>query len=118
MGQLWLTLLGAEATTWSLKFAAGRLRPPFLPGIEALSPSFPSAHATVALSLYGYLALVVAAGAPGHRRAVFVCAGAVIVLIGFSRVFLSLHYLSDVLAGYAVAAAWLWVGWRKAPRAP
>lgn len=118
VGPLWLTLLGAEATTWSLKFAAGRLRPPFLPGIEAASPSFPSAHATVALSLYGYLALVVAAGAPRRRRAVFFCAGALVALVGFSRVFLSLHYLSDVLAGYAIAAAWLWVGWRTASRAP
>jgi undecaprenyl-diphosphatase len=116
IGPLWLTLAGAEATTWTLKFAAGRLRPPHLDGIAAASPSFPSAHATVALALYGYLALTVAAGAPGRRRAILACAGVAIALIGFSRIFLSLHYLTDVLAGYAVAAAWLWIGWRMTPR--
>ena len=111
---LWLTLLGAEATTWGLKFATARVRPPNLEGIEVLSPSFPSAHATVALALYGYLALAVAAGAPGRRGTALALAGAFIALIGFSRIFLSVHYLTDVLAGYAVAAAWLWVGWRWA----
>lgn len=114
---LWLTFLGAEATTWALKFAAARVRPPNLEGIEALSPSFPSAHATVALAVYGYVALVVAAGAPRHRAIIFGGAGVAIFLIGFSRLFLSLHYLTDVLAGYAVAAVWLWIGWRWATRA-
>ena len=117
-GPLWLVLLGAEATTWSMKFAVARLRPPNLAGIEAASPSFPSAHATVALALYGYLALVVAASAPRHRAAVLGGAGLAIVLIGFSRIFLSLHYLTDVLAGYAIAAAWLWFGWRRVSAAP
>jgi undecaprenyl-diphosphatase len=46
----------------------------------------------------------------------FTCAGIAIALIGFSRIFLSLHYLSDVLAGYAIAAVWLWIGWRMTPR--
>jgi membrane-associated phospholipid phosphatase len=113
---LWLTLIGAEATTWSLKFAVARLRPAHLEGISAASPSFPSAHATVALALYGYLALAVAAAAPGQCRMTFTCAGIAIALIGFSRIFLSLHYLSDVLAGYAIAAVWLWIGWRMTPR--
>lgn len=111
---LWLTFLGAEATTWGMKFATARVRPPNLEGIEALSSSFPSAHATVALAMYGYLALVVAAGAPRYRTRVFACAEVLILLIGFSRMYLSLHYLTDVLAGYVVAAAWLWVGWRWA----
>ena len=113
---LWLTLAGAEATTWALKFAVGRVRPPQLDGIAAASPSFPSAHATVALALYGYLALAAAAGAPGRRWTILACAGLAIALIGFSRIFLSLHYLTDVLAGYAVAAVWLWAGWRTTPR--
>lgn len=115
---LWLVFLGAEATTWSIKFAVGRLRPPSLPGIEALSPSFPSAHATVALALYGFMALTVAAGAPRHRSAILGCGVLLVFLIGFSRIVLSLHYLTDVLAGYAIAAAWLWFGWRRVARPP
>lgn len=120
---LLLCFVGAEATTWVLKFAVGRTRPTFLDGVSAASPSFPSAHATVALSVYGFVTLLAAHGA-GQRRGAVLCAGAaLILLIGFSRVFLSLHYVTDVLAGYTVAAAWLWPAWRMArphldPRRP
>ena len=113
---LWATLAGAEAVTWAVKFLAGRARPPFLQGIAAASPSFPSAHATVAAAAYGFLGLAVAAGLPRtavrQRRAVLAGTAAVAGLIGFSRLFLSLHYLSDVAAGYAVGGAALWLGWR------
>lgn len=111
---LWATLAGAEAAAWAVKFLVGRARPAFLEGITAASPSFPSAHATVAASLYGFLGLAVAAGLPGHRRAVLAGTAGFVGLIGFSRLFLSLHYLSDVLAGYAVGGAALWLGWRWA----
>jgi len=110
---LWATLAGAEAATWAVKFLVGRARPAFLDGITAASPSFPSAHATVAMSLYGFVGLAVAAGLPGWRRAVLAGTGVFIGLIGFSRLVLSLHYLSDVAAGYAVGAAALWLGWRS-----
>ena len=108
----WVTLIGAEATTWSVKFLVARVRPPFLEGVTAASPSFPSAHATVSLAVYGFLALAVADGvAPEHRTAVFAAAALLILLIMFSRVFLSVHYLSDVLGGAVVAAFWLVIGW-------
>ena len=118
---LWLTLLGAEATTYGLKYLVGRPRPPTLAGVAAISPSFPSAHATVAVALYGFLALVIAAGLPGRRALVLMGATAVILAIGASRLVLSLHYVSDVLAGYAIGGAWLWASsrWamlRTAPR--
>ncbi len=111
---MWLTLLGAEATTYGLKYWIGRPRPPTLAGLAAVSPSFPSAHATVAVALYGFLALVIAAGLPGRRAMVLAAAAAVILAIGASRLALSLHYLSDVLAGYAIGGAWLWAGSRWA----
>lgn len=111
-----LALAGAEATTWAVKFLVGRARPAFLAGVAAASPSFPSAHATVALSLYGFLGLAVAAALPQWRRRVLWAAAALVGLIGFSRLYLSLHYLSDVLAGYAVGALWLWGCWRWAAR--
>lgn len=115
VGPLWLTFVGAQATTWSLKFVTARVRPPFLEGVTAASPSFPSAHATVSTAIYGFLALAIAEGLPASARtAVFGVAGLLIVLICFSRLFLSLHYLSDVLAGGVVGAAWLVLGWRLA----
>ena len=109
-----LSFVGAEATTWLVKVLVGRARPAFLAGVSAASPSFPSAHATVSLSLYGFLGLAVAAALPGQRRRVLWAAAAAVGLIGFSRLYLSLHYLSDVAAGYAVAAGWLWGCWRWA----
>ena len=60
----WIAFIGAEATTWSVKFLTARARPPFLDGLTAASPSFPSAHSTVVVAVYGYLALAIAAGAP------------------------------------------------------
>lgn len=111
---LWLTLAGAEAATWAVKVLVGRARPAFLDGVSAASPSFPSAHATVSMALYGFLGLAVASAWPARRRAVLGATAMAVGLIGFSRLFLSLHYLSDVLAGYAVGGLALWLGWRWA----
>ena len=116
VGPLWLVFVGAQATTWSLKFVVARVRPPFIEGVTAASPAFPSAHATVSLAIYGFMALAIAADLPsaGHRAAVFWAAGVLVALIGFSRLFLSVHYLTDILGGFLVAAFWLVLGWRIA----
>lgn len=112
IGPIWLTFIGAQATTWSLKFITARVRPDFLEGITAGSPSFPSAHATVSVAVYTFLALaMVATGADGAT--IVVAIAAVIVLgICFSRLLLSLHYLTDVVAGAAVGLFWVLLGWR------
>ena len=110
---MWAAFIGAEATTWSIKFLTARARPPFLEGLTAASPSFPSAHATVSIVVYGYLALVVVAGTPERFRPETLATAAVmIVLICFSRLVLSLHYLSDVVGGLLVGAFWLLAAWR------
>ncbi len=108
------TLALAETLTWSLKLLVGRPRPAFLDGFTAASPSFPSAHATVAASLYGFLGLAAAAGMPGRRGVVLVGTAVFVGLIGFSRLFLGLHYLSDVAVGYLAGGVALWLGWRWA----
>lgn len=117
VGPLWLCFVGAEATTWSVKFLTARARPPFLEGLTAGSPSFPSAHATVSVAVYGFLALAIAGALPGvgpGRVWVFVGAGVLVGLIAFSRLVLSLHYMSDVVAGALVGVFWLVVAWRVA----
>lgn len=111
---IWLAFIGAQATTWSLKFVTARVRPHFLEGITAASPSFPSAHATVSTVVYGFLALAVASGAPQGRGLVFAVGGLLILAICFSRMLLSLHYFSDVLAGVLVGLFWLLLTWRLA----
>lgn len=109
---LWLTLLGSQLTTWSGKYLFGRERPEFVAGVTEPSPSFPSGHATIAIAVLGFL-IYALTREPLTSRARFelVYWGAVlIVLIGGSRLFLSVHYLSDVAAGFLVGGFWLLAG--------
>jgi membrane-associated phospholipid phosphatase len=74
-----------------------------------LGYSFPSGHSFFALVVYGMLAYWLTRDAPRRaRRWGWALAVGLILLVGFSRVFLGEHYPSDVAAGYAVALPWLW----------
>ena len=113
---LWITFLGAQGTTWAGKYAIGRTRPAFLDAVTEATPSFPSGHATASAALIGFLAYVAARGLPGARQRFDVAfwSAAAIGLICFSRIFLSLHYLTDVAAGVLVGTFWLLVGFTVA----
>ena len=103
-------LVGAEALTWSLKALFRRERPTFGdPVATAGSFSYPSGHALVSLAVYGALAYVLLRGRRSARaRAVVAgCVALGVAAIGFSRLYLGVHYLSDVLAGYVVGFALL-----------
>ena len=116
---LWIAWLGGEATAWSMKFLVARLRPDFLDVASAVSPSFPSAHSMSAMVVYGFLAFLVARhGPPGRLSLLVPAALALLILaVGFSRMFLSLHYASDVLGGFLVGGFWLlWAIARSSPR--
>jgi undecaprenyl-diphosphatase len=70
--------------------------------------SFPSGHASGALVAYGMLAYLLVRSTPRYwHLAVVSAAIGVILMVGFSRVFLQVHYFSDVMAGYMSGAAWL-----------
>jgi undecaprenyl-diphosphatase len=111
---IWVTYGGAQATTWSLKFITARVRPDFLEGITAASPSFPSAHATVSVAVFGFLGLAIADGVTEGRAVVLAVAALLILAICLSRMLLSLHYFSDVVAGATVGLFWILLGWRLA----
>lgn len=77
---------------------------------ELLNPdgwSFPSGHASGSMMVYGLLGYLVIRLTPRmwHLPVAMLCV-LLIVFVGFSRVLLQVHFLSDVLAGYASAAAW------------
>ena len=108
---MWIAFIGAQTTTWSLKFLTARVRPDFLEGITAASPSFPSAHATVSMAVYSFLALAISHGLAQGGAVVMAVAGLIILGICFSRMLLSLHYLTDVVAGAAVGLFWVALGW-------
>lgn len=71
--------------------------------------SFPSGHATTGIAVFGLLGLLAAVWLPTRsgRRAAIVAGFALGVLIGVSRVVLNVHFLTDVLAGFALGLAWL-----------
>lgn len=109
---LLLSVLGAQATTYIAKYAIGRERPPFEAFAQALTPSFPSAHATGAVAVYGFIVHVIAHPLPPTRvRFEITYWGTLFVLLlAASRVVIGVHYVSDVIAGLLVGLFWLFVG--------
>ena len=92
-----------------LKFFFGRPRPDeALHVARVFTSSFPSGHAVLSMIAYGMMATLLVRTARGREAKAFVIAvaGTVIVLIGASRIYLGLHYPSDVLAGWCEGAAW------------
>ena len=103
-------LAGGEALNMALKAAFERPRPAFSDPIATASGfSFPSGHAMVSLTVYGALAFVILATTKSRRARVLVLAtaAALVLAIGFSRLYLGVHYVSDVLAAYGAGVAWL-----------
>jgi undecaprenyl-diphosphatase len=105
-----ITVLGAEALEQLLKLVFHRTRPVAFFGLrEPLGYSFPSGHAMVSCSFFGVLAAFAAARAksPAWRWFYRISAALLVAAIGLSRIYLGVHYPSDVLAGYAAALVWV-----------
>ncbi|MBC6612239.1 phosphatase PAP2 family protein [Hymenobacter sp. BT507] len=84
---------------------------PLLPLVSASGLSFPSGHAMISASFYGlliYLAYTHVAR-PALRWGLMTGLALLILLIGLTRVYLRVHYATDVLAGYAAGIVWLLV---------
>lgn len=112
-------VVGEALLTDVLKTLFARARPDFLPHYaEASSESFPSGHSGHAAAVYLTLALMLANSTRRFAVRVYtlVVMGVVVLAIGFSRVYLGVHYPTDVLAGWCVGAAWasaMWlIAWR------
>jgi undecaprenyl-diphosphatase len=104
-----VTGVGALMLDPSLKLLVGRLRPVVdVPVASAPGNSFPSGHALGATVAYGALLLIFLPAASRRYRALAIGAfAAILVLVGFTRVALGVHYVSDVLAGWLLGLAWL-----------
>ena len=100
---------GGLALNGILKTVYGRPRPGiFTWGQEVLTYSFPSGHAMSSAIVYGTVAYLAARLQKRHlhRMLTLVTAGLIIALISISRMYLGVHYPSDVVAGVAVGIAW------------
>jgi membrane-associated phospholipid phosphatase len=104
-----MSMLGAGMLDAVLKLAFRRPRPtPYFDYPAPASFSFPSGHALFAFCFFATGAALLAPRLvhPALRRLVWLGAAVVILVIGFSRVYLGVHYPSDVLAGYAAGLIW------------
>ena len=104
-----------------LKAAFARARPDLVDHlVEVVSPSFPSGHALMSAAVYLTLAgLLGRRGVDAPvRRSLFWLAVALVLLIGISRVYLGVHWPSDVLGGWVLGALWAWGCVRLAKHTP
>ncbi len=101
------TLVGGEALLWAFKTFYHRTRP-----VGQLIPahgySFPSGHSTTAMLIYGFAAVYAWTHLRGAARAMAVAGCVVLILVvGFSRMYLDVHFATDVVGGYTLGATWL-----------
>jgi membrane-associated phospholipid phosphatase len=102
-----LVVAGNGILTTSIKNLADRVRPELNPIAETLGPSFPSGHSSWSAAFFAAAALLLSRGRDRRARAAIagLAAGCAFMIAG-SRVLLSVHWLSDVIAGLALGAAW------------
>ncbi len=109
-GAIWLlvTLVGAFVLDLTLKFAFHRARPTSFFGPIPKTYSFPSGHSLFSFCFYGVLAGLLAGRARSIplRILIWTIAAVLVLAIGTSRIYLGVHYPSDVVAGYLVGAIW------------
>ena len=106
-----ITMAGAAVLNVDLKYAFHRTRPIAFFGTSPTSYSFPSGHALGSLCFYGVLAVIISTQTQTRtaRVGIWLLAVLLIVMIGLSRIYLGVHYPSDVLAGYCAGVVWVGV---------
>ena len=116
------SVAGGALISQATKWAYARPRPDLVPhGTEVFTASFPSGHSMMAAVVYLTLGALLARTQSGGRVKTYVLAVAVLltVLVGASRVYLGVHWPTDVLAGWALGGMWaliclLVMGWLQA----
>lgn len=113
-------MAGASLVFRVLKAVLERSRPPLADHVvPVLNESLPSGHATMSIVVLGMIVVLAWSDRTVvERTALVAAAGLWVAAVGATRVYLGVHWLSDVLAGWAVGAAWLalcvavWMRWR------
>jgi undecaprenyl-diphosphatase len=91
-----------------IKVLVGRPRPPASDWLASAHDwAFPSQHAAQALATWGMLALMVMVGRSLRTRTLLLVGAALIALVvGLTRLYLAVHWMTDVLGGWALAGVW------------
>ena len=114
---MFLTAASGEVVSYAMKGAFARPRPTIVPHLrDAFSSSFPSGHAMQSAIIYLTLGAMLMRIAEGRLTKIYCCATAMLLtfLVGLSRVWLGLHYPTDVLAGWIVGLFWASLCWLAA----
>jgi undecaprenyl-diphosphatase len=109
-----LATAGGEGLNTLLKESFQRTRPDFVPHLtEVKTLSFPSGHAMAASIFYLTICAVLAQTAKRRREKIYIVGAGVLLtlLTGLSRIYLGVHFPSDVVAGWAAGAAWAILCW-------
>ena len=107
-----LTMIGAGLLNITLKLAFKRARPePFFNLSLPETYSFPSGHSLTSAVFYGALAAILTARIKSRRvrMAIWIVSTFMFLTIGLSRIYLGVHYTTDVIAGFAAALIWILV---------
>jgi undecaprenyl-diphosphatase len=103
-----IAAVGAIGLNCWLKLLFGRARPALWKHIVDVGlHSFPSGHAMASIATYGFISYILAKQFPQWQRQIFAFTAVLIVAIGFSRLYLGVHWPTDVVAGYAAGLVWL-----------
>lgn len=106
--------LGGIAVSQLIKGWVGRERPDLVfRAVEAANPSFPSGHAMLSAVVFLGLGALSVRFTRSRRIKTYVMAAAILmtVLVGLTRVYLGVHWLTDVLAGWSLGSAWALLFW-------
>ena len=110
MAFLALVAVGGLLLSFGLKHVIARPRPDLIShGAQVYSLSFPSAHAMMSAAIYYAVGILARASVALKRRRInaVLFLGLVIVLIGLSRIYLGVHWPTDVLAGWILGVLWV-----------
>lgn len=109
---LWILMAGVGLFIQVGKRTFNRKRPAQVAYYAETGYSFPSGHSATAMTLYGLLGYWLVRGRRHLRNRWLVgcCTVGLILVVGFSRIYLGVHFLSDVLGGYLLGTCWLIVG--------
>jgi undecaprenyl-diphosphatase len=109
-----LSVIGGVIVSQGAKLAFARARPELVPhGAEVYTASFPSGHAMMAAVVYLTLGALLARTQSGRSVKAYILAVVLTltILVGASRVYLGVHWPTDVLAGWALGGAWALASW-------
>lgn len=115
IGALLFGFMGTQTAVFALKYMVGRARP--TEQVHSLlqsftsTPSFPSGHSATAMAFYGLLTYFIVTSEKNKTMQIIfsLSGGFLIATIGFSRMYLGLHYLSDVIAGFFIGGIFLFL---------